>query len=141
MMPNGTRHERAQKSTCPVHVTTETQRTLCLRGDMNRTRAFCGSLLFGHERISIVGRRHEVFLDGAGTNPTQQVYHRAGFVVGSAGARSVKRLLAHDGACRLVVNIEITGSKPKNTVSVGDSLPVGGEDAPGQTIRRGLVDY
>src|SRR5215831_4173580 len=102
---------------------------------------FCSSLLFRHEGISVVGRRHEVFLDRSGTNPTQQVHHRAGFVVRSAGARTAKRLLAHDGACRLVVNIEITGSKAKNMVSVGDSLPVGAEDTPGQTIRRGLVDY
>src|SRR5439155_12102535 len=51
------------------------------------------TLLFGHKRVPIVGRRYEIFLDCAGAHPAKQVHHRARLVVRPAGARSTEGLL------------------------------------------------
>src|ERR1700739_1914849 len=84
------------------------------------------TLLFGHKRVSIVGRRYEIFLDCSGAHPAKQVHHRARLVIGPAGARSAEGLLPDDGSSGLVVHVEIAGRKAKNAVGVGYGLAVGG---------------
>ena len=62
-----------------------------------------------HERIAVVGRRHERLLDRARADPAQQVQLRAGLVVGARPAGAAERLLADDRAGRLVVDVEVAG--------------------------------
>src|SRR5207253_235857 len=97
------------------------------------------TLLFGHKRVPIVGRRYEIFLDCAGAHPAKQVHHRARLVVRPAGARSTEGLLPDDGSRGLVVHVEIAGREPKDTMSVGDRHSVGRKNAACQSIWRRAV--
>src|SRR3954470_12700466 len=68
----------------------------------------CAAPVVGrHEGIAVVGRRVEGLLDRARAHPADQVPQRAGLVVRPRGARAAERLLADDGAGRLVVDVEI----------------------------------
>src|SRR5438876_1724744 len=97
------------------------------------------TLLFGHKRVPIVGRRYEVFLNCSGAHPAKQVHHRARLVIRSAGARPAERLLPNDGSRGFVVHVEIAGGKAKDTIRVGDRLAVGSENGPRQAIWRCVV--
>src|SRR5262249_40375708 len=80
---------------------------------------------FCHKGISVIRRRHEVFFDGAGADPPQQIHHRTSFIVSSTGPGSAKRLLADDGTGWLVINIKVTGCKAQRTMSFRNGLAVG----------------
>ena len=66
-------------------------------------------LSFLHERIPVVARRRERFLDRSGADPADQVELRAGLVVGAGPARAAERLLPDHGAGGLVVDVEVAG--------------------------------
>ena len=66
-------------------------------------------LLFAHERILVVARRHERLLDRPRADPAHQVQLRTGLVVRARRARAAERLLADDRAGRLVVDVEVAG--------------------------------
>ena len=68
---------------------------------------FILKLLALQEGITVVGRRGERFFHRADARPPCQVTGGAGLVVRSRGAASAKRLLTHDRARRLVVDVEI----------------------------------
>src|SRR5713101_5347163 len=55
-------------------------------------------LLLGHERVAVVGRRHERLLDRARARPADQVPHRTGLVVGAGCTATAERLLPDHGA-------------------------------------------
>ena len=52
------------------------------------------ALLARHDRISVVERRHERFLDDPRSHPARQIQLRSGLVVRARGARSAERLLS-----------------------------------------------
>ena len=67
------------------------------------------ALLFAHERVLVVARRRERFLDRPRADPSHEVQLRAGLVVRARRARAAERLLADDRACGLVVDVEVAG--------------------------------
>src|SRR5689334_11842509 len=97
-------------------------------------------LLLAHERVAVVGRRHERLLDRARARPPDQVPHGAGLVVRPRRPRPAERLLADDRAGRLVVHVEVAGGVSQGVGRVLDRAPVGGEDRPRQRVRRRPVD-
>src|SRR3954452_5598895 len=60
-----------------------------------------------HVRVAVVGRGGERLLDRAGRGPAKQVLRRARLVVGARAPPAAERLLADDGAGRLVVDVEV----------------------------------
>src|SRR5947208_13811476 len=81
-------------------------------------------LFFAHIRISIIRRGDEVLFDGSRANPAQKIHHRTGLVVGSAGARSAKRLLANYSARWFIVHIKVAGSESQDAVGTHDSASI-----------------
>src|SRR5215203_5416673 len=88
-------------------------------------------------RITPVGGRDEVFFDGSGAGPAEQVLRGARLVVGAAGPPTAERLLSNDGAGGLVVDVEIAGGEAKQFGGLGDGLPVLGDDRAGEPVRSG----
>src|SRR5262245_375814 len=99
-----------------------------------------GNLFLNHKRVTVIGWRDEDLFDRAGADPTHQDHHRSGFIVRTARSRTSERLLPDDGAGRLVVNIEIARSKPKNAIGFGDGCPTCSEHATRQTVRGRFID-
>src|SRR5581483_8031811 len=94
----------------PIACRTSCTRTRCLAARVGR----CDPVVVRREeRIAVVARRHERLLDRARTHPADEVPERAGLVVRAGGARAAERLLPHDGAGRLVVDIEVAGRVPE----------------------------
>src|SRR5439155_16116885 len=99
------------------------------------------SLLFlRHEGIPIVRGRNKCFFDRAGADPPEQIDHGSSLVVGSAGSAAAEWLLSHDGAGRLVVDVEITRGKAKHTVRIGDGGAIGGEHCASECVWSRTVD-
>src|SRR6266480_5997463 len=96
-------------------------------------------LLLGHERVPIVGRRRESFLDRAWTYPAHQIELRPGLVVGARPARSAERLLSNDRASWLVVDVEIPRRVAERQRCLANCLPVSAEHRARQCVRRGLI--
>src|SRR5450830_808459 len=67
------------------------------------------ALLLTHEGVPVLRRRHERLLDRPCAHPAHEVHLGAGLVVGAAAARTAEGLLAHGGARRLVVHVEVAG--------------------------------
>src|SRR4029077_4834964 len=93
-----------------------------------------------HERVAVVGRRHERLLDRARADPADQVPHRAGLVVRSRRAGAAERLLPDDRAGRLVVNVEVAGRIPELLPGEFERVALLCEYRSGQPVRRALVD-
>ena len=89
-----------------------------------------------HVRVAVVRRRDERLLDRARRRPAQQVLRGAGLVVGARGAAAAERLLADDGAGRLVVDVEVAGGEAQPLGRVGDGGAVLGDDRAGERVRR-----
>src|SRR4051795_5610700 len=109
--------------------------------DANARAAAPSTLLLGHERIPVVGRRHERLLDRAGARPPDQVPHGAGLVVGAGCAGAAEWLLPDHRAGRLVVHVEVAGGVAQRVVRLRDGRPVGGEHGAGESVGRGGVDH
>src|SRR3989337_3700638 len=97
-------------------------------------------LLRFHERIAIIQRRRERFLDGAWAYPAHQIELRAGLVVGSAASGSAERLLSHHRAGGLVVDVEVSRGIAEQQRCLSDRLAVAAENRSGERIGRSLVD-
>src|SRR5688500_2014857 len=93
-----------------------------------------------HERIAVVGRRHERLLHGPRADPADQVPERAGLVVRAGRARSPEGLLADDGPRGLVVDVEVAGGVAERCVRLLDGVAVVGEDGARERVRRAGVD-
>src|SRR3954471_23246465 len=81
-----------------------------------------------HERVAVVGRRDEGLLDRAGSDPANQVPHRAGFVVRAGCAGASERLLPDDGAGGLVIDVEVARGVAQLLMRLLDGEAVVGED-------------
>src|SRR5437763_7521854 len=99
-----------------------------------------GTVVGTHERIPVVGRRHERLLDGARADPPDQVPHRARLVVRTGGARAAERLLSDDRAGRLVVHVEVAGGVAELLAGLLDRRPLLCEDGAREAVRRTAVD-
>src|SRR5580698_5087791 len=95
-----------------------------------------GSGRLSHVRVAVVGRRDELFLDGPGVDPADQVEDRARLVVGAAGPGPAERLLADDRAGRLVVDVEVARREPQGVGGLRDRGPVLRDDRTGERVRR-----
>jgi hypothetical protein len=93
-----------------------------------------------HERIAVVRRRDEGFLDRTGADPADQVPHRAGLVVRAGRAGPAERLLADDRAGRLVVHVEVPGGVAQLLLRQLDRVAFAREHGAGETVGRSLVD-
>ena len=87
-----------------AYARTATAATAVARAFVVRSMLSVGSV---EERVAVVRRRHERLLDRARADPADQVPQRARLVVRARGARAAERLLADDGAGRLVVDVEV----------------------------------
>src|SRR5262249_21165479 len=92
-------------------------------------------LLLGHKRVTIIGWRHEVFLDCSRADQAKQIHHRACLIIGSAGARSAKRLLSNDSTCGFIVDVEIAGCKAKRPMGVRNRGAISAKNTASQTVR------
>jgi hypothetical protein len=66
-------------------------------------------LFFSHKRVGKIHGRYESFLDCPGRNPAHKIGLGAGLIIGTGCSTAAEGLLADNGACRFVVDIEITG--------------------------------
>src|SRR5262249_11488692 len=97
-------------------------------------------LVGGHEWVAVVARGNERLIDGTRAVPADQVPHRAGLVVRPGGARAAERLLADDGARRLVVDVEVAGRVAERLLGLDHRVAVVREDCAGQPVGRAAVD-
>src|SRR5262249_36283769 len=94
---------------------------------------------FAEERVAPVARRHERLLDRARADPAQQIEDRARLVVGARRARAAKRLLADDGAGRLVVDVEVAGGEAQRFERLAHGDAVVRENGSRQSVFRRRV--
>src|SRR3982750_3722065 len=97
-------------------------------------------LLLGHERVAIVARRREGFLQGSRADPAYEVQLGPRLVVRAGSARAAERLLTDDRAGGLVVDIEIPGGVPERAERLPDTRAIAAEHGAGQRVWRRLVD-
>src|ERR1700756_3300135 len=81
-----------------------------------------------HMWVTVVGGRDERLLDRPGGDPADQVEHRARLVVGAAGPRAAKRLLADHRAGWLVVDVEVARAVAELVARPRDRRAGGSED-------------
>src|SRR5579859_2151696 len=93
--------------------------------------------LSSHVGVPVIRRRYERLLDGPGRDPAHQVLPGARLVVGTGGTRATERLLPHDRAGRLVVDVEVAGGEAQRPAGPVDDRPIRREDRAGQRVRRG----
>ena len=82
----------------------------------------------------------ERFLDRPRADPTNQIQHRAGLVVGAGPARAAERLLPDDGAGRLVVDVEVPRGIPERAHRFAHRDAVAAEHRAGQRVGRCAID-
>src|SRR5215210_613152 len=111
----------------------------CLKVVAQRLRAIRGAgAVRGvrrHERIAVVPRRDERLLDRPRADPPNQVPHRACLVVRPGPSRTAERLLADDGARRLIVDVEVPRGVPEPLLRLVDRRAILREDRPGEGVR------
>src|SRR5471032_2646534 len=93
-----------------------------------------------HERVAVVRRRDERLLDRARRRPADQVPHRARLVVRTRGASAAERLLADDGASRLVVDVEVPGRMTEVVTRLLNGSPILRPDGAGEAVGSSVVD-
>src|SRR5262245_30071236 len=93
------------------------------------------SAVRSHERVPVMDRRHERLLDRARADPADQVPQRSRLVVGARCACTSERLLADNGAGRLVVHVEVAGRIPELLLGELDRVALASEDSSGQSVR------
>ena len=81
-------------------------------------------LFLVHKRIPKMSRRYKRFFDCPGGNPAHQVRLRTGFIIGTRGPATTKRLLADNRTGRFVVDIKITRCMLKSCYGYADSQPI-----------------
>src|ERR1700712_2097890 len=94
----------------------------------------------GLVRVADRGSSPKSFFDRPRRCPAHQVGGGAGLVVGAGGASTTERLLADDGAGRLVVDVEVACGETKRVADLGHGDPIPGDDRSGQRVRRCGVD-
>src|SRR3954453_11184446 len=110
-------------------------------GAASRGRVFISpATASAEERIAVVARRDERLLDRARADPADQVPHRASLVVRAGCARAAERLLADDGAGRLVVDVEVARRVAQSRLRRVDRGAILGEDGAGEAVWRAAVD-
>src|SRR4051794_17775749 len=107
-----------------------------LRSVLRRARPVLGQ----EERVAVVAGRDERLLDRPRADPADQVPHRARLVVRPGSTAAAERLLADDGAGRLVVHVEVAGGVAEHFPGLLDRLAVARENGAGEPIGRGGVD-
>src|SRR5437870_2827838 len=92
-----------------------------------------------HERVAEIGGRDERLLDCPRAHPPEEVHEAPRLVVGPRGARAAEGLLAHDGARRLVVDVEVTRRVRERLRHSDDRRAISREDRARQRVRRAAV--
>ena len=88
-----------------------------------------------HVSVTVVGGGHEGLLDDARDDPADEVELTTGLVVGTAGTSTAEGLHTDNGTCRLVVDVEVTGSVSELVGELLDLEAVAAPNGAGQTIR------
>ncbi len=88
-----------------------------------------------HVGVAVVSGGHEGLLDDTRDDPADEVELTTGLVVGTAGTSTAEGLHTHNGAGRLVVDVEVAGSIAELVGELLDLEAVAAPNGAGQAIR------
>src|SRR5687768_14927161 len=94
-----------------------------------------------HVGITMIGWRHEGFLDRPRAGPADQVPHRAGLVVGARGPRTAKRLLADYRAGRFVIQVEVSSGVPQPVAGPFECQAIIGDHCTSESVQSCLINF
>ena len=86
--------------------------------------------------ITMICRRHERLFDHSRRYPTQEVPDRSGLIIRPRRTSAAEGLLAYDRTGWLVIDVEISGGKPKRMRRLEDCRTIAAEYGAGERVRR-----